>query len=174
MATSYPETVRSIADKKDFLSNLVPCFVEGAAEGEVAAGRADMIFDIVSSGKTLEANGLVKIGEAYPLKLFVLKSIKMAKTLEESLAMISKVYQDRISKPTSSLTSTLLSDENARTKKLGQEAFEFIRAALDADCSVDDLVGEAADVLYALNMFLVNRGLSTIDILKKDIERANL
>lgn len=60
--------------------------------------------------------------------------------------------------PEGSYTTRLYRDENLRIKKIGEEAVEFVHAALTG--SDERLAEEAADVMYHLGVVLHARGLS--------------
>lgn len=57
-------------------------------------------------------------------------------------------------------TQGLLADQNKRLQKLGCEAIELAREECRPDFSQDRFVGEAADVVYAVEVLIAARGLS--------------
>lgn len=57
-------------------------------------------------------------------------------------------------------TQRLLADQNKRIQKLGSETVEIVREECRPDFSEERFVGEAADVMYALEVMVTARGLS--------------
>jgi imidazoleglycerol phosphate synthase cyclase subunit/phosphoribosyl-ATP pyrophosphohydrolase len=73
-------------------------------------------------------------------------------------------------RPAGSYTTTLLEDENKREKKLGEELVELLRALHRG--SDDEVVDEAADLLFHVAVALRARGLPLSRVLEKLGERA--
>ena len=63
IATSYPNILRSFLDEKGIKAEIE--VITGSVEIAPAAGIADCIFDIVSSGGTLVSNGLVEVERVF-------------------------------------------------------------------------------------------------------------
>ncbi|RCU50372.1 MULTISPECIES: ATP phosphoribosyltransferase [Corallincola] len=63
IATTYPELLRRYFDEKGI--NFDVCLLSGSVEVAPRAGLADAICDLVSTGATLEANGLVETDVIY-------------------------------------------------------------------------------------------------------------
>ncbi|MCA9324021.1 hypothetical protein KC992_02870 [Candidatus Saccharibacteria bacterium] len=171
--TSYPYTTRKVSRVNAW--NLVPEFVEGGCEGEVASGLSDLVYDITDTGNTIRDNGLEIIDQSDRLSLVVVRGIKRATKpdLREQIMRIVDTYRSRILSPKiGSLTSLLLRDENEAVKKLGSEFTELLQELLDDESTSDRVVSEGADLLYAVSMFLTKRGLSILDILEEDIRRS--
>lgn len=61
IATSYPRIVQDDLDKRGVKASIVK--LDGAVEISIRLGVADVIADVVQSGRTLTEAGLVKIGE---------------------------------------------------------------------------------------------------------------
>ncbi|MDE5284938.1 MAG: ATP phosphoribosyltransferase, partial [Candidatus Blochmannia sp. A2] len=59
IATSYPLLLKKYLDKKHIAFKL--CLLNGSVEVAPRAGLADAICDLVSTGATLEANGLREV-----------------------------------------------------------------------------------------------------------------
>ncbi|QCI16934.1 ATP phosphoribosyltransferase [Buchnera aphidicola (Aphis helianthi)] len=59
IATSYPHLLKKYLDKKNI--NFKSCMLNGSVEVAPRAGLADAICDLVSTGATLEANGLREV-----------------------------------------------------------------------------------------------------------------
>lgn len=64
--TSYPNLIKRYLDQKDHLKS---CLLNGSVEVAPRAGLADFICDLVSTGATLEANGLKEVEVDIVLKL---------------------------------------------------------------------------------------------------------
>lgn len=63
IATSYPELLRRFMNEKGI--NFQSCMLNGSVEVAPRAGLADAICDLVSTGATLEANGLKEVEVIY-------------------------------------------------------------------------------------------------------------
>ncbi len=61
IATAYPNLVRNFLHNKNVNATLVP--LDGAVEGAITLGVADVIADVVSTGNTLKQAGLQIFGE---------------------------------------------------------------------------------------------------------------
>ncbi|MEY3254724.1 MAG: hypothetical protein RJA01_730 [Actinomycetota bacterium] len=61
IATAYPNLVRNFLHNKNVNATLVP--LDGAVEGAIKLGVADVIADVVSTGNTLKQAGLQIFGE---------------------------------------------------------------------------------------------------------------
>jgi ATP phosphoribosyltransferase len=61
IATAYPNLVRNFLQNKNVNATLVP--LDGAVEGAIKLGVADVIADVVSTGNTLKQAGLQIFGE---------------------------------------------------------------------------------------------------------------
>jgi ATP phosphoribosyltransferase len=61
VATAYPVSTRRLLDERGIACELVP--VSGSVEATPRLGLADAIVDLVSTGSTMSANGLRRIGE---------------------------------------------------------------------------------------------------------------
>jgi ATP phosphoribosyltransferase len=61
IATAYPNLVRNFLKSKDLAATVVP--LDGAVEGAIKLGVADVIADVVSTGNTLKQAGLQVFGE---------------------------------------------------------------------------------------------------------------
>jgi ATP phosphoribosyltransferase len=60
IATAYPNSTRRLLDERDVDCELVP--ISGSVEAAPRLGLADAIVDLVSTGSTMSANGLRRIG----------------------------------------------------------------------------------------------------------------
>ncbi|MFO6422127.1 ATP phosphoribosyltransferase [Motilimonas sp. KMU-193] len=87
IATSYPGILKSFMDNAG-----VPfssCMLNGSVEVAPRAGLADAICDLVSTGATLEANGLKETEVIYRSKAVLIKSA--GKLDEEKQALVDKI-----------------------------------------------------------------------------------
>ncbi|WP_340615596.1 ATP phosphoribosyltransferase [Xenorhabdus entomophaga] len=66
IATSYPHLLKRYLDQKGI--RFKPCLLNGSVEVAPRAGLADAICDLVSTGATLEANGLREVEVIYRSK----------------------------------------------------------------------------------------------------------
>ncbi|MBD2778973.1 ATP phosphoribosyltransferase [Xenorhabdus szentirmaii] len=66
IATSYPYLLKRYLDQKNI--RFKPCLLNGSVEVAPRAGLADAICDLVSTGATLEANGLQEVEVIYRSK----------------------------------------------------------------------------------------------------------
>ncbi|MDO5531213.1 ATP phosphoribosyltransferase [Sutterella sp.] len=66
IATSYPHLLKRCFDERGL--SFKPCLLTGSVEVAPRAGLADAICDLVSSGATLEANGLKEVEVIYRSK----------------------------------------------------------------------------------------------------------
>ena len=71
IATSYPHLLKQYLDKKGL--NFKPCMLNGSVEVAPRAGLADAICDLVSTGATLEANGLREVEVIYRSKAVLIQ-----------------------------------------------------------------------------------------------------
>lgn len=66
IATSYPQLLKRCLDERGI--SFKPCLLTGSVEVAPRAGLADAICDLVSTGATLEANGLREVEVVYRSK----------------------------------------------------------------------------------------------------------
>ena len=90
IATSYPNILKDFLDKNGIEANIE--LITGSVEIAPAAGIADCIFDIVSSGSTLVSNGLVEVERVFESEAVLIANKDLSeedrKTLEEILFRI--------------------------------------------------------------------------------------
>ncbi|WP_410016774.1 ATP phosphoribosyltransferase [Sodalis sp. C49] len=72
IATSYPHLLKQYLDKLGI--NFKSCLLNGSVEVAPRAGLADAICDLVSTGATLEANGLREVEVIYRSKACLIQS----------------------------------------------------------------------------------------------------
>lgn len=71
IATSYPHLLKQYLDKQGI--NFKSCLLNGSVEVAPRAGLADAICDLVSTGATLEANGLREVEVIYRSKAVLIQ-----------------------------------------------------------------------------------------------------
>lgn len=71
-ATTYPQLLKRWADEKGI--NVEFCLLKGSVEVAPRVGLADGICDLVSTGATLEANGLVEVEEVFRSKASLIQT----------------------------------------------------------------------------------------------------
>jgi ATP phosphoribosyltransferase len=90
IATSYPNILKGFLDKNGIKANIE--IITGSVEIAPAAGIADCIFDIVSSGSTLISNGLVEVERVFESEAVLIANKNLSEedrsTLEEILFRI--------------------------------------------------------------------------------------
>ena len=90
IATSYPRILKDFLDKNGIEATIE--IITGSVEIAPAAGIADFIFDIVSSGSTLVSNGLVEVERVFESEAVLIANKNMSAqdrdTLEEILFRI--------------------------------------------------------------------------------------
>lgn len=101
IATSYPHVLKKYLDKLNI--NFKSCLLNGSVEVAPRAGLADAICDIVSTGATLEANGLREVEVIYKSKACLIQRSKKLSSIKQSLVnklliRIQGVIQARESK----------------------------------------------------------------------------
>jgi len=93
IATSYPNILRSYLDKNGIKAEIE--VITGSVEIAPAAGIADAIFDIVSSGGTLVSNGLKEVEKVFFSEAVLISNGQLSEedraNLEEILFRISSV-----------------------------------------------------------------------------------
>ena len=90
IATSYPNILKEFLDKNGIEANIE--LITGSVEIAPAAGIADCIFDIVSSGSTLVSNGLVEVERVFESEAVLIANKNLSEedrsTLDELLFRI--------------------------------------------------------------------------------------
>ena len=97
IATSYPAILQEFLDAKGIDASIE--IITGSVEIAPAAGIADCIFDIVSSGSTLVSNGLVEVERVFESEAVLIANGNLneedQKTLEELLFRIDSHISSR-------------------------------------------------------------------------------
>jgi len=86
IATSYPNILKRFLDKNGVHASIE--VITGSVEVAPAAGIADAIFDIVSSGGTLVSNGLKEVERVFESEAVLISSGKLSADEEKLLAEI--------------------------------------------------------------------------------------
>ena len=101
IATSYPQLLKRYMDENNV--NFSTCLLKGSVEVAPRAGIADAICDLVSTGATLEANGLKEVQVFYRSQAVLIQSQNelsddKQQLLDKLLTRFSGVIQARESK----------------------------------------------------------------------------
>ena len=101
IATTYPNLLKDFFEKQGI--NFTPVLLKGSVEVAPRAWLADAICDIVSSGATLEANGLKEVYEVFKSKAVLIKgsnelNSNKKEILEKLIKRIDGVLMARESK----------------------------------------------------------------------------
>ena len=83
IATSYPGILKDFLDKNGIEANVE--VITGSVEIAPAAGIADCIFDIVSSGSTLVSNGLVEVERVFESEAVLIANKSLMEEDRETL-----------------------------------------------------------------------------------------
>jgi len=83
IATSYPNLLRRYMQKKGISYN--DCMLKGSVEVAPRAGLSDAICDLVSTGATLEANGLYETEVIYRSNACIIQSTKTQISAKQAL-----------------------------------------------------------------------------------------
>ncbi len=97
VATSYPRILQNFFDEKGINAEIHT--IEGSVEVAPAVGMADAIFDIVSSGGTLVANGLVEVEKIFNSEAVLIANKELsgekAAILDQLKFRISTILESR-------------------------------------------------------------------------------
>lgn len=101
IATSYPQLLKRFMNEQGV--NFKSCLLNGSVEVATRAGLADAICDLVSTGTTLEANGLREVDVIYRSKACLIQregeiEPEKQELIERLMARIQGVTQARESK----------------------------------------------------------------------------
>ncbi len=94
VATKYVETARDFFARKGVHVDLIKLY--GSMELAPLAGLADAIVDLVSSGATLKANGLVEVEEIVAISSRLVVNQTSFKTRRERLAPLVETLRDAV------------------------------------------------------------------------------
>lgn len=165
VASSFPELLRSCATRLSL--PIEPCDIPicGSVEIMPKLLGVSLVADLVSSGVTARANGLVEVKnllDVYPAIVVRTRRPKPGKDLSYSaidridavLARRSKQAADRTAE---SYTVSLMRDANEAGKKAGEE-FGEVMMAIAGSGDVADCESEIADLTYAQLVAAYSRG----------------
>ena len=145
IATSYPKIL------KDFLSeNGLEAQIEiitGSVEIAPAAGIADAIFDIVSSGSTLVSNGLVEVERVFESEAVLIASRELSPEDESVLEeILFRVDSDRMSRGKKYLLMNLPKASLDEAVKIlpAMRSPTIMPLASDGWCSLHSVVEESS------------------------------
>ncbi len=141
----------------------------GNLEKTVEQGIADLCIDIVCSGRSLEECDLQILDKVFESDI-VLIGIVQTELFE--LKALAEMLRKRIEgKDCKSYTWKLLRDKKLLCKKINEEAFELIEAALEGKKS--KVVWEAADLLYFVSVLLMKEGVPVDAVFNELRRRSN-
>ncbi|MXP56165.1 ATP phosphoribosyltransferase [Pantoea sp. Mhis] len=83
IATSYPHLLKKYLNEKDIIFR--SCLLNGSVEVATRAGLADAICDLVSTGATLEANGLREVEVIYRSQAILIQRDGTLKDVKQKL-----------------------------------------------------------------------------------------
>lgn len=97
IATSYPNILRHFLDENGIDAEIE--VITGSVEIAPAAGIADAIFDIVSSGSTLVSNGLVEVERVFESEAVLISGGNLSAEDKEVLSeILFRIDSEKISK----------------------------------------------------------------------------
>jgi len=180
VATSYPRAFQKFLASTGIqaqISRQMPGKVESAPE----RGFANAIFDITQTGESLCANKLrvIKGGEQLQLGGLWLTDNKELDDLDMAgyLASLQTIMQRKQAlvdgKLPTTYTEQLLDDVNERVKKLSSESGELVREMCRPDFGRQRFIGEASDLVYAVEVACAAQGISFIQVLNELANRNN-
>lgn len=181
VATSYPFLLDQVSAGD--CVDLRPRYVSGGCEGYVTSGLCDLSFDIKSSGKTIAMNGLKVYSETQKLRLNVLNACeydprsggdKLFEGMKKVMQTLTERWEQADNLELDSYTLKLVRSPNEQVKKMFSEFGELIQALQRPERDRSEIVAEAADLLYALQVSLARDGISFIDVLEEDVRRNQL
>lgn len=180
VATSYPRAFQKFLASTDIqaqISRQMP----GKVESAPARGFANAIFDITQTGESLAANKLrvIKGGEQLQLGGLWLADKNESEKLDitgylASLQTILRRSQDlSAGRPPETYTERLLYDVNEQVKKLSSESGELVREMCRPDFGRQRFIGEASDLVYAVEVACAAQGISFVNVLNELANRNN-
>jgi ATP phosphoribosyltransferase len=165
VATSFPGLLAACADQQGF--NLTPLNMPicGSIEIMPKLLGVPLVADLVSSGATAKANGLVEIGsllDVYPAVIVRSRAGKRrASVSSDDIDRIDTVLATRnrqlSDRAVNSYTLSLMRDANEAGKKAGEE-FGEVMMAIAGSGDTADCESEIADLTYAQLVAAYSRG----------------
>ena len=166
----YEYTSRNYMQTSPLFDGKLPSVIvySGDLERTVYRETNDCCIDAVYSGKTMERYGLKIVQKIRFSDLVVISPLKK----EESQIgrAVNKEYSlitGRKKNPTGSYTSEMLQNPEMIARKFNEEAYELIQSFYGRG----DVAGEAADVIYALMLMLINKGVTLNELAKELAKR---
>jgi len=142
--------------------NFEKIYLSGSTEESFANNLADIVIDIVYSGRSAEKAGL-KVYE----KIFESDIIIIGMKEEFTLNDLYRKISNRIFETSEfSYTRKISQDEPRLLRKIIEESGEVITAKNNKD-----LIWEAADLIYFLFVLLAKKGITIKDIEKENLRR---
>ena len=138
-------------------------YVNGASEEFFVRGIADLVIDIVCSGKSAEEAGLKVYEKIFESDIVMIKKERSNERLFDLNCLYSKISERIKSNDEKSYTKKLIEDPNLLKRKLIEEAGEVITAD-----SRENLIWECSDLIYFLFVIMAKE-----EITIKDIEKEN-
>ncbi|MBI3587970.1 histidinol dehydrogenase [Candidatus Micrarchaeota archaeon] len=132
VATAFPNLTRSYLSSRAIDATVV-C-LGGAIEASIAAGIADAIVDLSSTGRTLEANGLIEVGEVMRSSAVVIANENSMKNNGEEVEQALVALKGSIVIFKGKLTGLATEEKKRliyRGRKNSAEAREVARAVFD-------------------------------------------
>lgn len=136
-------------------------YVNGSTEATFSSNLSDLVIDIVYSGKSAEEVGLEVYDKIFESDIVIIGQSKF--DLED---LYKKIQNKICSTEINSYTKQLIADPELLKRKLIEEAAEVITAK-----DKDNLIWEAADLIYFLFVILVREGITIADIEKENQRR---
>lgn len=138
-------------------------YVNGSTEEYFKSGLANLVIDIVCTGKSMKKYGLKVYETILSSDIVILKPKNKTRF---SLNDLYETIKQRVENPDpASYTSTLVRDCNLLKRKLIEEAGEVITAE-----SRENLIWECSDLIYFLFAIMAKEGI-TIEDIEKENER---
>ncbi len=164
--TKYKELAKkyctNLLENKGYLIDKT--YAYGATEEFFSKGLADMVIDIVVTGKSADVAGLTIYDELFESDIVLIGKNK--KNFFDLNSLFMKIKERIDSNSPSSYTSSIVKDELLLKRKLVEEAAEVITAK-----NREQLIWEAADLIYFLFVIMAKEGVSIEDIEKENERR---
>ena len=184
VATSFPRLLNKYAQAEGL--KLLPTELEVAGSVEIMPRLLEvpLVADLVSSGATAKANGLVEImslSDVYPA-LVIKNTAEVEQPRSASYldigridATLSRRSLQVNDSAANSYTLGLMRDDNKAGKKAGEE-FSEVLMAIFGDGSIKDCESEIADLIYAqiISAYSRNKPVKLENIISMLIERNRL
>lgn len=144
IATSYPAVLRKFLAENGIKADIE--VITGSVEIAPAAGIADAIFDIVSSGGTLVSNGLKEVEKVFFSEAVLISSGKLDDEKKAVLAeMLFRIESAKISKGKKYLMMNIPADAIVKATEIlpAMKSPTVMPLAADGWCSLHSVVDDA-------------------------------